>query len=144
MKQCKYIRTDGSQCVNDVNKEGESYCDIHIGLTEEEIKALKSVRKKLTEDELIEELKIDSPKKIIKLYEEVLIDDFQRLKRLRGTVEEEGTVNNNLTKLSDSVSKKLMMFLEVSNLSEMDKMPDISELFDMVNVDEKNDKEEKV
>ncbi len=131
MIYCSYKRADGTGCMNEVEKAGE-LCVNHQKITTEEIKAIRSVKEKLDDEEFISELHLNQPRKIIKIYEEVLLDDYERLKRLRKTVDEEQTVSNNLTKLSESVAKRLMKFLEVSNLSEMEKMPDISELFDIV------------
>jgi len=146
MIYCSYIRSDGSKCMNEVEGKKTVYCSNHMKITTEEIKALKDVKEKLTDKEFVAKLHLNRPDKIVKIYEEVLLDDYDRLKRLRKTIKEEDTISNNLTKLSDSVAKRLMKLLEVSGLTQMEKMPDIAELFGMIEDDkemesEKEDKE---
>ena len=131
---CSYVRSDGTECMNEVGKIGE-LCANHKKITQEEIEALKSVKEKLGDDDFVAKLHLNRPDKIVKVFEEVLLDDYERLKKLREKIDEEDSVNNNLTKLSDSVAKRLIKLLEVSGLTQMEKMPDISELFGIVEED---------
>ena len=141
MIYCSYKRSDGTECMNEVDGEKAVYCNNHMKITSEEIKALKDVKEKLGDEEFIAELHLNRPDKIVKIYEEVLLDDYERLKRLRKTIKEDESISNNLTKLSDSVAKRLMKLLEVSGLTQMEKMPDIAELFDIVAEGEEKDEQ---
>lgn len=114
VKYCKY-EYEGVKCM-EIVPPGEEYCPKHR-LTREEVQVLKSVAEKLDEEEFVKKLKIDSREKIVKLMEEVILTNFKRFEKFSKREEE---LNNDLTKLSNSLINSLTEFnTYLTNIEEM-------------------------
>ncbi len=115
--RCVYIKDNHEQCRQDALPEQE-YCVAHIstaiGLTPQEITLIRDMRKKIGNVKLYKRIMFDSPESIINWLEEITRRDIDR-STYGLTVEKKsgGDINHDLTKLHDTLTKRLVKILEL-------------------------------
>ena len=115
-KRCKYIKEDGEQC-KQLALPDQDFCVAHLekamGLNPQELVLIRELREKLGNEELYKRLLFKSPESILTWLEEITRRDIDRATFAMQKEKEEGKLNSNLTKLHETLTKRLIKILEL-------------------------------
>jgi len=115
-KRCEYIKDDGEQC-KQLALPDQDFCVSHLekamGLTPQELVLIRELREKLGNEELYKRLLFKTPESILTWLEEITRRDIDRATFAMQKEKEEGKLNSNLTKLHETLTKRLIKILEL-------------------------------
>ena len=124
-KKCRYIKDNMEQC-KQYPLPDQEYCVAHIdtamGLTPQEVTLMRELREKIGNDDLYKRIMFNSPESILNWLEELARRDIDRATDAIRREKEDGQLNRDLTKLHETLEKRLVKILQLRKKKKSKKM----------------------
>lgn len=115
MEQCKqFALPDQEYCV--------AHIDLALGLTAQEVTLMRELREKIGNDELYKRIMFNSPESILNWLEEIARRDIDRATDAIRKEKADGQLNRDLTKLHETLEKRLIKILDLKKKKKGKKM----------------------
>ena len=123
--RCEYIKDDMERCKQYALPD-QKYCVAHInmalGLTPQEVTLMRELREKIGNDDLYKRIMFNSPESILNWLEEIARRDIDRATDAIRKERADGELNRDLTKLHETLEKRLIKILELKKKKKTKKM----------------------
>jgi len=116
MTRCEYIKENLEQCKQNALPDQE-FCVAHIyaatGLTSQELSLMRELREKIGNDDIYKRILFSSPDSVLNWLEEIARRDIDRATDAMQREKEDKDFNKDLTKLHETLSRRLIKILEL-------------------------------